>query len=244
MSQELINEITRFALAKTDEWRMQRLAMVERLGEEEAAFQICWRTYQWPTGTPESALSKFAELVSLKRLLEIERSQGLDKVGEVVVTVAREIPKFMPHMGFGTFGKFFKELIKIARENEGSLVRAFRRFNDAKMLEEWLTRLPGIGRVLAPCLVRELKIAGIINLSIENVSLSPAELVMRVLRRTGIIGKRTEVEEAKRIIREKFKVSSMALDAGLFCIGAYYCKDVPECDICPITHVCPKIMEP
>jgi hypothetical protein len=41
LSQALVDELTRIAVAKIDEWRSELLNMVERLGREEAAFQIC-----------------------------------------------------------------------------------------------------------------------------------------------------------------------------------------------------------
>ncbi len=243
MSQALIDELTRFCLMKTDEYRMELLDMVDRLGSEEAAFQICWRTYQWPTGTPEHALDEFARMISLERLLEINQKHGISRVEEAVVGVARTIPRFNPHGGFAGLLRFFRELVSIAVNNGGSLVKYFAKFTDAKILENDLSKLPGIGPVLAPGIVRELRLADIIKLDIKNVNLSPADPVMRVLERTHIIPKDATLEEADKVVRMKFKVPPMALDAGLWHIGFYYCREKPECDICPIMHICPKCME-
>jgi len=240
MNQALIDELTQFALIKTDELRIQRLNMVGELGREEAVFQLCWRTYQWPTGTPEGALKEFARRVSFEHLLDVERRGGITAVGEVVVGVARSIPKFFPHQGFKVFKNFFVELVKIAKNNGGSLVKAFNKFTDVKQLELMLRNLPGLGPVLAPGLVREFRLADIIKLDINKVSLSPADPVLRVLRRTRLIPEDASIEEAENIIRKTFRIPPMMLDAGIWHIGFYYCREKPECGICPISHTCPK----
>lgn len=240
MNQNLIEELTRFAIVKLDELRMNLLNMVDRLGDEEAAFQICWRTYQWPTGTPKSALEEFARRVSLKRLLDVERRHGISGVEEAAVGAAMAIPRFVPGRGFKVFRELFGELVKLAKAHDGSLVKYLKKFKNAKDLEDELARLPGIGPVLAPCLVRELRLGGIIKLDIKDLSLSLADPVRRVLERTKIILEQATLEDAEKAVRETFKMPPMLLDAGIWHIGFYYCREEPECDICPITNVCPK----
>jgi hypothetical protein len=243
LSQSLVYELTRIAVAKTDEWRLGLLDMVGRLGREEASFQICWRTYQWPTGTPKDALDEFAEKASLERLLAVARRHGVKDVVNSVIGIAKTIPKFNPHGGFAAFGEFIGKLVEAAEANGGSLVNYFNKFTSSKALEDEFKKLPGIGPILAPGLVRELRLADIIRLDIGDVSLSPSDPVMRVLRRTHLIPEDASPEEAESAVRRVFKVPPMVLDAGVWHIGFHYCREKPECDICPITHVCSKHIE-
>jgi hypothetical protein len=243
LSQALVYELTRIAVDKNDEWRSDYLEMIRKLGKEEVAFQICWRTYQWPTGTPKDALDEFAEKVPFERLLIIARRHGIKDAVDSVVSIAKMIPKFNPQGGFITFGEFIEKLLEIAEANGGSLVNYFNKFTKARDLEDELKKLPGIGPVLAPGLVRELRIADIIKLDISDLSLSPSEPVMRVLKRTCLISEGASPKDAENVIRKIFKISPMLLDAGVWYIGFNYCKEKPECDICPITHVCPKCIK-
>ena len=239
MSQALVDELTRIALAKTDELRSKLLDMVGRLGKEEAAFQICWRTYQWPTGTLEDSLEEFAERVSLERLLTITRKHGLKDAVEAAVGVAKTIPKFNPHGGFATFGAFLEKLLEAAEASGGSLVSYLSKFRSAKDLEDWLKNLPGLGQILAPGLVRDLRLADIIKLDIAGVSVSASDPVMRVLVRSRLVPN-SNPKEAEKVVRGLFKVPPMLLDAGLWHIGFHYCREEPECDICPIAYLCAK----
>jgi len=244
LSQSLVDEIIRFALIKNDEWRMRLLRMVDALGEEEAAFQICWRTYQWPTRTPEKSLEEFAEKVSLERLLIIAQKHGIGDVVETVVGVAKTIPRFNPHGGFAVFGKFIGELVRIAEASGGSLVNYFNKFTSVKDLENEFKKLPGMGPILARGLVRELRLADIIKLDVKDLDLAPSDPVMNVLKRISLIPKDASPEDAENAVRKMLKeppiVPPILLDAGVWHIGFYYCRKKPECDICPITHVCPK----
>jgi hypothetical protein len=239
LSQALIDELTRIALAKIDEWRSELLNMVERLGREEAAFQICWRTYQWLTRTPKEALDEFARNVSLKRLLEVAQRHGAEDAANAAIGVAKTIPKFNPHRGFATFGKFIEKLVEIAQPS-GGLTGYFNKFKSAKALQDELEKLPGVGPVLAPLVVRQLRLADIVKLDISEVGLSTSDPLIRVLNRTGLVPKGARREEAERVVREKFKVPPMVIDAGLWHVGFHYCREEPACDICPIARLCPK----
>jgi hypothetical protein len=240
LSQALVDELTRIAVAKIDEWRSELLNMVERLGREEAAFQICWRVYQWPTGTPKEALDEFARSISLEHLRDLAQKHGLKDVANVVIGVAKTIPKFNPGRGFAIFGEFVEKLIEVA-QSSGGLIGYFNKFKSAKALQDELEKLPGVGPVLAPLLVRQLRLADIVKLDISEVGLSAADPVMRVLNRTGLVPKGAKPEEAERMVREKFKVPPMVIDAGLWHVGFHYCREKePACDICPIARLCPK----
>jgi hypothetical protein len=96
LSQALVDELTRIAVAKIDEWRSELLSMVERLGREEAAFQICWRVYQWPTGTPKEALDEFARSISFEHLRDLALKHGLKDVANVVIAWQRRYPSSTP----------------------------------------------------------------------------------------------------------------------------------------------------
>jgi len=240
LSQALIDELTKIAVAKIDEWRSELLSMVERLGREEAAFQICWRTFQWVMRTPKDALDEFARSVSLERLLALAQRHGVEEAANAAIGVAKTIPKFVPGGGFAVFGKFIEKLIEVA-QSSGGLIGYFNKFKSAKALQDELEKLPGVGPVLAPLLVRQLRLADIVKLDISEVGLSAADPVMRVLNRTGLVPKGVKPEEAERIVREKFKVPPMVIDAGLWHVGFHYCREKePACDICPIARLCPK----
>jgi hypothetical protein len=179
-------------------------------------------------------------------LLAIARKHGIEDAIDAAVGVAKTIPRFNPHVGFTIFGEFIGELVRIAEASGGSLASYFDKFTSAKSLEDEFKKLPGMGSILARGLVRGLRLADIIKLDIEDLDLAPSDPVMRVLKRTGLIPKDASPEDAENAVRRMFKegvlkVPPMVLDAGVWHIGFHYCREKPECDICPITHVCTKL---
>jgi endonuclease III len=172
-------------------------------------------------------------------LRDLAQKHGLKDVANVVIGVAKTIPKFNPGRGFAIFGKFVEKLIEVA-QSSGGLIGYFNKFKSAKALQDELEKLPGVGPILAPLLVRQLRLADIVKLDISELGLSASDPVMRILNRIGLVPKGARSEEAERVVREKFKVPPMVIDAGLWHVGFHYCREEPACDICPIAHLCPK----
>ncbi|RLI18083.1 hypothetical protein DRO49_02720 [Candidatus Bathyarchaeota archaeon] len=236
-SRALIDEITRFALYLIDRCREDFERRRELIGDdEELIFQIFYGALFLDMPIPRPYLNSFQKLVNFRNLL----NRPPTEIDEIVKEAIKGI---IEGMTADTVSQFFIDVISIAKRHNNSLEQYIREFTNAKDLEKDVKHLPGIGDVKAPILVRDLKVAGILYLRIDDLNFPPAKPVIRVLKRTGIITKElNEPEEIEKIIRNTFNIPPIIADIGLRHIGSYYCfYDELKCDICPITHVCPKL---
>ena len=112
----------------------------------------------------------------------------------------------------------------------------------AKVLLEEVKKLPGILEI-APCLIRDLRLAGILHVDISSIDISTIGSVVDAFKRMGLVpmnAGESDVKRKAREIAERYGVSPMFLDSGAFLLGNMYCKE-KLCDLCPIGHVCPKV---
>jgi len=250
----LIVELIRFSIYLNDEWRIKLEDAKRTLDEDELAYRICIRTLLYPSGISEKALEEFFRILPFKRFLDAI-NRGVDAYN-VAISSATIVENFRPiPPGFSAFAQFMKQLADLAiQKGEGSLIKAFRKIiqnalkeKEAETLLKEFMKLRGIGPTLAPCLIRDLRLAGLIDIDISLVDISTAKPVLRALKHIGLISSNLEGREAEetakteiRKISKKYRIAPMVLDGGLWHIGYYYCKK-RLCDICPLTYVCPKI---
>lgn len=233
---ELVNELTRFATYLLDRWRVE--AYKEEEDKEQYVYEAFLEAYQSPTAQPPDVTRAFLDKVRFSRLCEAKSD---DEVREMVVGAVKLTPHFNPHRGFGGIADFHVELVKRAK-SAGGLLKYVEKFRDSKSLYEDLLKLPGVGPVIGLQIIRKLRMSGVIDLSIDDLPIPPADPVRRVLERTGLIQRGLSWDVIDRELRKKFKVPPLVLDVGLWHISFYYCdREEPKCDICPITYVCPKI---
>jgi len=240
-SRALIDEITRFSLYLIDRCREDFERRREIIGDdEELIFQIFYGALFLDMPIPRPYLNSFQKLINFRNLLN-KPSTAID---EIVRGVVRAIRGWRMTAGISIISQFFIDVIGVAKRHNNSLKNYIsNNFSNAKDLEKDVKQLPGIGDVKAPVLVRDLRVAGMLDLRIDNLNFSPARPVIKVLQRTGIITKGlSDPEEIEKIMRDTFNIPPIVADRGLWHIGYYYC-DESKCDICPITHVCPKLKD-
>jgi hypothetical protein len=235
----LIDEITRFSLRKYDEWLVERRRDYEESEDkEDYIYGLFLSTYQSPAALPWRVIESFLGKIRFSDLI----GKDDEEIGEIVRGAARMTRGFNPQGGFKIFAEFHRELVRRARDS-GGLLSYVKRFRDSESLYNDLLSLPGVGPVIGLQLVRELKMSGAIDLDISGLPIPPADPVRRVVERTGLVDRGASWEVINDVLRRSFKIPPLVLDAGLWHIGFYYCKRKPECDVCPIAHLCPKQIE-
>jgi hypothetical protein len=237
ISSNLVDELTKFALYKYNEWYvMRRDGYHDAEDKDEYIYGIFLKTLENPLALPLKCIEDFLSKVKFSRLMEADE----EGIRNMVCGAGKLTPRFAPKGGWKNFSEFHVELVKKAKES-GGLINYVKKFNDAESLYQELLKLPEVGEVIGLQLVRELKMVGVANVSLEKLGLPPSDPVRRVLERTGLVAKGSPWNTINEVLKKTFKIPPLVLDVGLWIIGFYYCREKPEHEACPITIVCPKL---
>jgi endonuclease III len=235
MNQALIDEITRFALYTYSSRRFKVIEEVKVIKDiNEYVYKIFLEVFQSPIALPTKVINAFLNKVKFSRLLEVKE----DEIKEMVCGAGKLTRKFNPNGGWEGFAKFHIKLVEKAKK-AGSLEKYVKGFKDTESFYKDLLDLPSVGKVIALQIIRELRMADIINVDLKPLDLPPADPVKEVLKRIGLVEKDASWDQIDQMVRKTFKIPPLVLDVGLWHIGFYYCKR-NKCDECPIGYLCPK----
>ncbi|MEM2305426.1 MAG: hypothetical protein QXK51_08775 [Candidatus Methanomethylicia archaeon] len=127
-------------------------------------------------------MDSFLNKISFNRLIQYPQDAG-----SIVVSIGKMTPGFNPYGGWNGLEAFINNVIGIAGKHSNSLVKYVRSFSNIQQLYSDIMNIPGIGPVIALQIIRELRYADLINLSIGGLGLPPANPVIRVIQRTKLI---------------------------------------------------------
>lgn len=146
-------------------------------------------------------------------------------------TFANQLPKAAEH---------------ILQKYNGDPRKIWNAKRNVSMVREALEDIPGIGQALSRMAVLILaRNYGLLGgkSALPQLDIKTDVQLMRVFRRTGLIPRRASIEDAIETARKLVPKFPAVLDAPAWEIGRKWCYPrKPECKDCPITKVCPKIM--
>ncbi|MDH5439888.1 MAG: hypothetical protein OEZ48_14200 [Candidatus Bathyarchaeota archaeon] len=138
-----------------------------------------------------------------------------------------------------------KELSRIVvREHSGDVSEIWRN-RTASYVKATFQRIYGVGPGIASMIVLLLEKCFRIyftDVDHRNMNVKPDVHIVRVFRRLGFISEATETE-ALRAARRLNPEYPGALDAPTWVIGKRWCAFLPQCQKCPLSNVCPKIVD-
>lgn len=127
-----------------------------------------------------------------------------------------------------------KESLQEIKHQRGNLNLDFLADMPVPEAREWLKRLPGVGNKTANC---------VLLFALGKPALPVDTHIFRVTRRLGLIGERSSLEDAHRILEqivpaeEIYEFHVLAIEHGRkICIARR-----PHCPACILKEVCPSV---
>jgi len=199
---------------------------------------MAWEAGEWINDSlgesnDPSALWKALVRMERKQLLGFLRyGYGGKAFHRYYRTFANQLPKAAEH---------------ILKKYNGDPRRIWNSRRDVSRVRESLEEIPGIGQALSRMAVLILaRNYGLLGgkSALPQLDIKTDAQLMRVFKRSGLIAPRDTEQDAIETARKLFPRFPAVLDAPAWEIGRKWCHPRnPECKVCPITKVCPKIIK-
>jgi endonuclease III len=123
-------------------------------------------------------------------------------------------------------------LEEIRRRQGGDLDLGWMRETSSGEVRDYLTSLPGVGPKTAAC---------VLAFALGRPALPVDTHVLRVARRLGFLGERTDAAAAHRIMEELVPEElRVEMHVGMIRLGRTVCRaGRPSCHLCPLLDLCP-----